>query len=295
MLKNRVNRAISGKIPEPTGLENGLDIKLSNSLDTGGKKNHTSESNVEEKNNTLNKLSGKVKAQNFNSKSQLLKPIPIAQLFHSIQGEGIDMGRSALFIRVAGCNLTCPTLPCDTPTALTPTRFPMLRWEEIWEWCFSHLIGTPLLVFTGGEPMIYARQLYPLLLLHPFSVEVETNGTILPPFKSQPVWRKVRFVISPKLSNSGEPKKRRFKPEVLSQIARFAPDSILKFVLPGENPDRFLPEIEEITKIAPLPVYLMPQSATLSQLNQSASAIAQFALTQGFNYSDRLHLRLQLP
>jgi len=36
------------------------------------------------------------------------KSIPISEIFYSIQGEGKLSGRPSLFIRVGGCNLTCP-------------------------------------------------------------------------------------------------------------------------------------------------------------------------------------------
>jgi organic radical activating enzyme len=35
------------------------------------------------------------------------RPAPIAELFYSFQGEGLNLGRRALFVRFLGCNLTC--------------------------------------------------------------------------------------------------------------------------------------------------------------------------------------------
>ena len=37
---------------------------------------------------------------------------PIIEIFDSIQGEGLNLGKQATFIRLAGCNLNCPW--CDT-------------------------------------------------------------------------------------------------------------------------------------------------------------------------------------
>ena len=39
----------------------------------------------------------------------------IAEVFESIQGEGIYLGARQIFVRLAGCNLECPY--CDTPIA----------------------------------------------------------------------------------------------------------------------------------------------------------------------------------
>jgi len=45
----------------------------------------------------------------------------IDEIFHSIQGEGIHVGRVQLFIRFSLCNLRC--VYCDTPHALKKQRF----------------------------------------------------------------------------------------------------------------------------------------------------------------------------
>jgi organic radical activating enzyme len=34
-------------------------------------------------------------------------PVPVSELFYSFQGEGVNLGRRALFVRFMGCNLTC--------------------------------------------------------------------------------------------------------------------------------------------------------------------------------------------
>ena len=38
--------------------------------------------------------------------------LPIVETFHSLQAEGLHFGRSAFFIRLAGCKVGCPW--CDT-------------------------------------------------------------------------------------------------------------------------------------------------------------------------------------
>ena len=39
--------------------------------------------------------------------------LPPAEIFRSIQGEGVNMGRVRTFVRFSGCNLHC--VWCDTP------------------------------------------------------------------------------------------------------------------------------------------------------------------------------------
>jgi organic radical activating enzyme len=38
--------------------------------------------------------------------------LPVVETFHSLQGEGLHAGRSAFFLRLAGCTVGCPW--CDT-------------------------------------------------------------------------------------------------------------------------------------------------------------------------------------
>ena len=51
--------------------------------------------------------------------------MPVSELFYSFQGEGVNLGRRALFVRFMDCNLTCgySRLPGE---AGTPAEGPML-------------------------------------------------------------------------------------------------------------------------------------------------------------------------
>jgi 7-carboxy-7-deazaguanine synthase len=99
----------------------------------------------------------------------------------TIQGEGPFAGRPAVFVRLAGCNLTCPG--CDTLYTVNRKRF---DWREIWNQiilCRGDNRKTELVVFTGGEP--FRQNMVPLVpeLMHnDWEVQIETNGTIFPEF-----------------------------------------------------------------------------------------------------------------
>ena len=76
----------------------------------------------------------------------------IAEIFHSIQGEGGLMGVPSAFIRTSGCNLRCWF--CDTEyTSWNP---------EGNEWTVAAILAriaefsTRFVVVTGGEPLIAA-------------------------------------------------------------------------------------------------------------------------------------------
>ncbi len=81
-----------------------------------------------------------------------LPALPVVETFHSLQGEGLHAGRSAFFIRLAGCDVGCPW--CDTkhswPEAAHPRR-PLadLRAEA----SAAAAAGAAFVVITGGEPL----------------------------------------------------------------------------------------------------------------------------------------------
>jgi len=78
--------------------------------------------------------------------------IPVVETFHSLQGEGVHAGRSAFFLRLAGCTVGCPW--CDTrhswPQAAHPQR-PLA--ELAAEARAAATAGAAFVVVTGGEPL----------------------------------------------------------------------------------------------------------------------------------------------
>jgi 7-carboxy-7-deazaguanine synthase len=122
----------------------------------------------------------------------------VKEIFYTLQGEGANAGRPAVFCRFAGCNLwsgreadredaVCRF--CDTDFVGTDGpgggKFPSaerLASALAAAWPAARDEGRPLVVCTGGEPLL---QLDPPLLeaLHAagFEVAVETNGTVPAP------------------------------------------------------------------------------------------------------------------
>ena len=79
-------------------------------------------------------------------------PLPVVETFHSLQGEGVHAGRSAFFIRLAGCTVGCSW--CDTkhswPLANHPTVAVISLAEQARQ---AQRAGAAFVVITGGEPL----------------------------------------------------------------------------------------------------------------------------------------------
>ena len=121
----------------------------------------------------------------------------VKEIIYTLQGEGANTGRPAVFCRFAGCNLwtgreadreTATCRFCDTDFVGTDGpgggRFPAADQlaaavEEAWP---SSEPAPRFVVCTGGEPLLQLDA--PLLdALHArgFEIAVETNGTVPPP------------------------------------------------------------------------------------------------------------------
>ena len=84
----------------------------------------------------------------------LLAPstLPVVETFHSLQGEGLHSGRSAFFLRLAGCDVGCPW--CDTKHSWPEENHPRRAVGELARQALeaTHQ-GAAFVVVTGGEPL----------------------------------------------------------------------------------------------------------------------------------------------
>ena len=153
----------------------------------------------------------------------------------------------------------------------------------------------PIVVITGGEPLLHHKEalFYEFvceLLARGHAVHFETNGTILVDFEKFPTYKSCVFAVSPKLSNSAEPRERRLNFAVLRSLKQNAKDSFYKFVVSPEFDAQ--PEISEILAACESEVYCMPRGADRRELENGAQFCVDFCLKNGYNYSDRLHIRI---
>jgi 7-carboxy-7-deazaguanine synthase len=121
----------------------------------------------------------------------------VKEIFYTLQGEGMQAGRPAVFCRFAGCNLwtgreadrdTAVCSFCDTDFIGTGGpgggKFASAKAlasavEKAWAAQDSR---RRLVVLTGGEPLLQVdAQMIEALHERGFEIAVETNGTIRPP------------------------------------------------------------------------------------------------------------------
>ena len=104
------------------------------------------------------------------------KTYKVNEIFYSVQAEGRNAGRPAVFVRFAGCNLQCPF--CDT----NHEPYREMTGEEIENEVVSLHNGSthkPIVVFTGGEPTLQLSS--DEELLPSYFRAMETNGIIPAP------------------------------------------------------------------------------------------------------------------
>ena len=111
----------------------------------------------------------------------------VNDIFYSLQGEGHNTGRAAVFIRFAGCNLRCSF--CDTEF----DTYREMTAEEIV--ASINTYSARFVVLTGGEPTLQVDEAFvDLLHQYGFEVAMESNGTRAAPKNLD--W----LTVSPKIS-----------------------------------------------------------------------------------------------
>ena len=83
--------------------------------------------------------------------------LPVVETFHSLQGEGHHAGRSAFFIRLAGCTVGCPW--CDTKHSWPVqghAEQPINALADAAQ--MAAAAGASFVVITGGEPLHHDLQ-----------------------------------------------------------------------------------------------------------------------------------------
>jgi len=217
----------------------------------------------------------------------------INEIFKSIQGEGPNFGKPAIFLRTAQCNLKCTW--CDTKYTWDWKNYDYAKEvnemtiEEIKEQILD--LEIKHLVITGGEPLLQQDDLADLLsFLKPdFYVEIETNCTILPNKMLTDLVD--QWNVSPKTENSGNPLELYENNECYYFFAN-QENCFFKYVVEDESD---IPEIKKFVTKYNIPesrVQLMTQASTKEEIRAREKSISELAKTNNFLFSPRLHVAM---
>lgn len=210
----------------------------------------------------------------------------------TVQGEGESLGVPAVFLRVAGCSLSCTW--CDTRYSWdwashdrgeNATR---MNTEEAWARVIELARDTPTrtLVLTGGEPALQLKGLVTIARVASHAgwrVEVETSGAVDLGELADAV---DLVTASPKMASSGMPTETRLNLEVLRSLAARS-NVTWKFVI---DEARDLDEADAIvTDLGLGEVILMPQATTAEAVLEKLRWLIPQAITRGHRVTPRLH------
>jgi 7-carboxy-7-deazaguanine synthase len=229
----------------------------------------------------------------------------VAEIFASLQGEGLLAGTPSTFVRASGCNLRC--VWCDTPYTSWEPEGESLAVGEILERVRS--LPPRHAVVTGGEPLLFSEavELCRMLRREGWHVTVETAGTVLPEGVGVPRSEPLADLmsISPKLASSGPApdtaggwarrhEAARRRDDVLRALMAAGPYQ-LKFVI--DSPTDLA---EAIAWLADLGlgtggvtadrVCLMPQGRSAEELARTAAWLESECARLGVQFAPRHHV-----
>ena len=217
----------------------------------------------------------------------------VAEVFKSIQGEGLYTGAPTIFVRMFGCNLACEW--CDTKYALEGD-YQELCYRDIVRKVAAHSPPPATVCFTGGEPMIQSGRLFArglkLLKQRGYKIHIETNGTIRPNKRLIPhvdFWS-----VSPKLHLDFDkiypPSKFSYR-ETVKAFCTLESAKQLKFVIAKEEEVPLILNLMNSLEldadiVTNLPIIIQPERFTFEQ---------RWTIGDKFHYNNKLEYLNNFP
>jgi 7-carboxy-7-deazaguanine synthase len=229
----------------------------------------------------------------------------VAEIFASLQGEGLLAGTPSTFVRASGCNLRC--VWCDTPYTSWEPEGESLSVGDVLDRVRS--LSPRHAVVTGGEPLLFSEavELCRSLRRAGWHVTVETAGTVLPEDAGRLAADPIADLmsISPKLASSGPPpdtpggwaarhEAARRRDDVLKALMAAGPYQ-LKFVI--DSPDDLAETLAWLADlglgsggVAASRVCLMPQGRSAEELARTAAWLEPECERLGLHFAPRHHV-----
>lgn len=246
--------------------------------------------------------------------------IEVSEMYVAPQGEGPNIGRLSLFVRLRRCTLHC--VWCDTKQTWDKDDPDYEKYETYEPHQLASAMlkkgqphGTPssldvqAIVLTGGEPMIWQDQIIWALIsyrdTHGIPVEIETSGTIVP---SADMLMNCNFIVSHKLAsshNEGISRDYLWNEEAVRCIIGASGQSLRNVNFkPVVDPVQDVMEIvsylnwlNDISDRSGIPwnfmrehIYLMPQGASALELITNQAPIIEMAQAYGVRCTTRMHI-----
>lgn len=237
----------------------------------------------------------------------------VAEIYVAPQGEGPNLGRLSLFVRLQGCPLACSWCDSrftwdrrDPRYADRSTLGAAELGSQMGEvaTAFSRL-PPPAVVFTGGEPLLLQRDLPDVIEAYccaiggrAVEVEVETAGTIMPHSK---LLGRCYFNVSPKLASAGNEGIARdvlWNWTVTRQYLAWS--STFKLVVAEGDEESLAEYLAWLRECAQgvvsswnrlrQQIYLMPAAVTAEELIAAQGRVISLAEEHGVNVTTRLHI-----
>lgn len=146
----------------------------------------------------------------------------INEIFYSLQGEGINSGRAAIFIRLSKCNLRCSYCDTDFESGTEMSIQAIMDMIAPYESRF--------IIWTGGEPTLQlTEEIVAHFRLLGYEQAIETNGTRRPPMGLDYI------TCSP-------------KPEAMKRLHESFPNGVSEFRFPIGADGALPPSIETLPR-----------------------------------------------
>lgn len=207
-----------------------------------------------------------------------------------IQGEGVNIGKKMILLRVSGCNVNCPDCDSKHTWNKIDKSYSVKELEEELKIFRDKNHDLHHVLITGGNPELYQEELYQLISSmssnYYWKFDIEAPGLIHWK-KFEHFYNRIQFNFSPKIGSL-------YNKELKWDFPKFLPEKfIVKIVVKEETFQKDLDKIKsflDTTKISSRKIYLMPHGTTREEIIKESQFLIPKCFELGFHFTPRLHV-----